>query len=97
MSPAAPDRVARLERWADSAVAKAPGKEAALARGWLDSDNEELRVHAAALFGALDRATRCRVCGRPLEREKSQLAGIGPECAVNCAAEAELVAAVVVS
>lgn len=96
MSSADP-RLARLERWADTAVARAPGKEAKAALLWLDSDNDELRAHSAALLAALDRAERCRVCGRPLEKEKSRLAGIGPDCAAKRTVEAERLAAAVVS
>lgn len=93
MSPAVPvPSPERLARWAEGAVAKAPGKEAAIARGWLLGANPELHAHAEALLAALDRATRCRVCGRPLELEASQLAGIGPDCAAKRAEEAQLVA-----
>lgn len=94
MSPAAPAPSKRLERWADTAVAKAPGKHAATALGWLahPNHNVELREHAEALLAALDRAKRCRVCGRALELEASQVAGIGPDCAEKRAAEAAIVA-----
>lgn len=87
----------RLERWADTAVARAPRKHAKTALVWAKSTSDELREHAVALFAALDRSKRCRVCGRPLELEASQLAGIGPDCAEKRAAEAALAAAVVVA
>lgn len=76
-----PDIARELAVWADRYVKDAPKKAAHAARERATSEDERTRAMSEALFEALDRAVRCRRCGKRLTDPRTIAEKIGDDCA----------------